>query len=101
MKKTTILLAALTLTSTTLATDWPTWRGPDHDGQSKEKNLDLDWPESGPPLLWQSEGCGRGYASVAVSDGTIYTIGRRDDAEHLIAFDEKSGDEKWATPFGK
>lgn len=101
MKKTTTLLTALTLTSTALAADWPTWRGPDHDGRSKEKNLDLDWSGDGPELLWQSEGCGRGYASVAVSGGTIYTIGRRGDAEHVIAFDEKSGSEKWATPFGK
>ncbi|CAN5234585.1 PQQ-like beta-propeller repeat protein [soil metagenome] len=82
------------------AADWPNWRGPAHDGRSREVGLNMRWPEAGPPLLWQVEGCGGGYSSVAVADGRIFTIGRRGDAESVIAFSEEDGQELWATGFG-
>jgi outer membrane protein assembly factor BamB len=82
------------------ATDWPNWRGPNHDGVSTETDLKMKWPDAGPPLEWQVEGCGKGYSSVAVAAGKIFTIGRKGDAEALIAFSEKDGMELWATGFG-
>ena len=83
-----------------IAKDWPNWRGPDHNGISSETGLDLDWPEDGPELLWQVDGCGSGYSSVAVADGKIFTLGNKDGAEYLTAFDEKDGDHLWSTKFG-
>ena len=99
MKKTAIALSLL-FSSTLLAKDWPNWRGPNHNGISEEKGLNFDWPSDGPKLLWQVEGCGRGYSSVAVADGKIFTIGKKGGGEHLTAFDEKTGDELWSTEFG-
>ena len=94
-----LLFACFTLNSAT-AKDWPNWRGPNHNGISEETGLDLDWPKDGPKLLWQVDGCGKGYSSVAVSDGKIYTIGTKQGGEHLSAFREKDGELLWSTKFG-
>ena len=59
------------------AEDWPGWRGPDRDGIAKtETSLLKKWPEGGPKLLWEAEGCGGGYSSVAVAGGKIFTLGK-------------------------
>ncbi|MCH2200836.1 MAG: PQQ-binding-like beta-propeller repeat protein [Fuerstiella sp.] len=65
---------------------WPDWRGPDRNGQSKETGLLSSWSPDGPPLVWSVSTVGRGWASVAVADGAIYTIGR----ETAISDDEAS-----------
>ena len=80
--------------------EWPQWRGPNRDGISKETGLLKQWPESGPPLVWKAAGAGRGYSSLAVSKGRIYTMGLRGDREYVVAFDFKTGKEVWATPHG-
>ena len=36
------------------AKDWPQWRGPTAMRVSTEKNLLKEWPEKGPPLVWNS-----------------------------------------------
>ena len=36
--------------------DWPGWRGPERDGWSASKGLNLDWSSSKPKLLWKAEG---------------------------------------------
>lgn len=86
-----------------MAADWPDWRGPARDGLSTEKNLDFDWADDGPSLLWRAEGCGRGYSSVAVADGRVFTLGRdsEKEAECLVAFKETDGSLLWKTPFGE
>jgi outer membrane protein assembly factor BamB len=79
---------------------WSQWRGPNRDGISPEKGLLTEWPKDGPPVVWKVKGLGRGYASVSIGDGKIFSMGRRKDAEHLIALDVKDGSEIWATPAG-
>ena len=98
--KTAIALALLLTPSLVTAKDWPNWRGPDHNGISAEKGLNLDWPKEEPKLLWQVDGCGGGYSSVAVANGKIFTLGNKDGGEHLIAFSENDGKELWSTKFG-
>ena len=80
--------------------DWPQWRGPNRDGVSKETGLLKQWPAEGPPLAWKAAGAGRGYSSLAVSKGRLYTMGLRGEREHVIAFDVKTGKEVWSTPHG-
>lgn len=55
---------------------WPGWRGPNRNGQSNETGLLSSWSTDGPPLAWSVSTVGKGWASVAVADGAIYTIGR-------------------------
>ncbi len=80
--------------------DWPQWRGKNRDGISTETGLLKQWPENGPPLAWKAKGAGFGYSSFAIVNGRIYTMGLRGDREYVIAFDEATGKEVWATPHG-
>ncbi|MCD6393528.1 MAG: hypothetical protein J7M40_08470, partial [Planctomycetes bacterium] len=61
--------------SVCVAGDWPQFRGPDRSGISTETGLLTAWPEGGPKLLWQYQNLGKGYASVSVANGSIYTTG--------------------------
>ena len=81
--------------------DWPQWRGPNRDGVSKETGLLKQWPAEGPPLVWKAVGAGKGYSSLAIAGGRIYTMGVRGDSEYVIAFDVATGKEVWATTNGK
>lgn len=80
--------------------DWPRWRGAALDGRSTERGLLASWPDQGPPLVWQVEGLGTGFASVSVANGKIYTMGRLNGIEHLMALDEATGARVWSTPIG-
>ena len=55
--------------------DWPWWRGTRHDGKSPDTGLLKQWPEGGPRKLWQADDIGRGFSTVAVTGGLIYTTG--------------------------
>ena len=80
--------------------NWPQWRGPNRDGISAETGLLKQWPENGPPLAWKAKGAGYGYSSFAIAKGRTQTMGLRGDREYVIAFDEATGKEIWATPHG-
>ena len=82
------------------AADWTQWRGPLRDGKSDEIGLLQDWLQRAPELLWQAEGMGSGYSSVAVADGRIFTMGRRQDGECLIAASAGDGALLWTLQFG-
>jgi outer membrane protein assembly factor BamB len=86
-------------------TNWPQWRGPNRDDLSTDTGLLKQWPQGGPPLLWEAKGAGRGYASVAITGGKIYTMGDRpstakDGDEYLLCFDEAAGKQLWKTKLG-
>jgi outer membrane protein assembly factor BamB len=79
---------------------WPTFRGPDRSGVSKETGLLQSWPEEGPKLVWRTKGAGRGYASLAIADGRMLTLGdgpstAEDDDEYLVAFSQIDGKPLW------
>lgn len=88
------------------AADWPTFRGPDRLAVAPEQGLLKSWPEAGPPLVWKSAGAGRGYASISIADGKLYTLGdgsstAADADEYLSCYDQKSGKSLWATKTGE
>ena len=80
--------------------EWPQWRGPNRDGISKETGLLKQWPVNGPPLVWKATGAGRGYSTMSIASGRLFTMGLRGDREYVIAFDISTGKEAWATPHG-
>lgn len=85
--------------------DWPTFRGPDRTAVAEESGLLREWPESGPPLVWETAGAGRGYASLAIAGDQIYTLGdgpstAADLDEYLSCFDRSSGELRWALKTG-
>jgi outer membrane protein assembly factor BamB len=74
--------------------DWPNWRGPDHNGISKETGWSAKWSAEGPKKLWQAS-VGTGFASFSVSQGRVYTTGNAKDTDTVFCFDAKSGKELW------
>lgn len=85
--------------ATASANDWPSWRGPDRTGIAlNESGLLTEWTDAGPELKWQVKGLGRGYASIAIADGRIFTMGQRRGNCELIALDQKDGSELWSAP---
>ncbi len=79
--------------------DWPQWQGPARDNISRETGLLKKWPQGGPELLWSAEGLGAGYATVSVSDGTIYTTGTVEKEGFVFASD-LGGKLKWKSSYG-
>jgi outer membrane protein assembly factor BamB len=82
------------------AGDWQQWRGPSRDSVSAEKQLLDDWT-SPPKLLWRAQGIGDGYASLAVADGVIYTMGNHGRNMDVVALSAKDGKLLWRTTIGK
>jgi outer membrane protein assembly factor BamB len=76
---------------------WPQWRGPKRDNVSTETGLLTEWPEAGPPLVWQVKGLGEGIHPVSVADGRIYTLGSQEREECVVALDEQTGNLLWTT----
>ncbi len=102
-----LIVAGIVLSATTFtfAADWPTFRGINRTGISKETGLLQEWPEDGPPLVWKIEGTGRGYASVAIAGDKLYTLGdnlsiAEDKDEYLMCFDRTNGKFIWKTKTG-
>jgi outer membrane protein assembly factor BamB len=94
-----LLLAFLAVAGPALAGDWPCFRGPNHDGVSKETGLLKQWPKAGPALVWQTDKAGRGYAGMAVVGGVVYTMGSRENMEYVLALDAK-GQPLWEAKIG-
>ena len=95
--------AALLFTAhcvTLSAADWPRWRGADFDDLSKETGLLKQWPENGPRKVWSTQEAGLGYSGFAVSKGTLFTMGLKEDTELLLAMDAATGKTRWSTPVG-
>lgn len=89
-------LSLLSLVGSTFAADWPEWRGPKRDNLSTETGLLKEWPEDGPPIAWQVENAGIGFASVVVKDGKVYTQGDLDGVEHILCYRESDGQLLWS-----
>ena len=97
------LVLMLVIPVVAMGADWPRWRGPDYNGISAEKDLNLGWPDGGPKILWR-QSVGTGFASMAVSEGRVYTTGntgkpkakdRGAFKDVIYCFDALSGDEVW------
>ncbi|QEG23511.1 outer membrane protein assembly factor BamB family protein [Mariniblastus fucicola] len=93
-----LLFACCVFASTNLvAQEWPQWRGADRQNHSSETGLFESWGVDGPKLEWTATGLGRGYATVSVADGKIYTSGDTDTAQQVTAH-SLDGKKLWATP---
>jgi outer membrane protein assembly factor BamB len=80
---------------------WPQFRGPQRDDRSGDKGLLAEWPAQGPPLAWKTTGLGRGYASVSMAEGRIYTMGDHDGSAYIHALDGTTGKLIWSAKVGK
>ncbi len=88
------IIGLLAFTLSARAADWPWFRGPDHNGISKETGWSSKWPAGGLKQLWKAK-VGIGFASFAVSAGRAYTTGNASDADTVFCFDANTGAELW------
>ena len=89
-----VSLITLRAAETSAIDDWPCFRGPNHNDKSTDKGLMKEWPTNGPVKLWQFNGLGKGFSTVSVSGGAIYTSGDLDGQMTLFALD-MDGKLKW------
>ena len=111
MRQWPLLALTLSLSANTVAAaaeaakDWPQWRGPNRDAVSLEKNLLKEWPEQGPPLVWDSSlvnpgkdgSLGIAWATVSIANGKVYTMGKENKGCHVFCLDEATGKLDWST----
>ena len=76
------------------AQDWPQFRGPNRDGVSTEKDWLAQWPAQGLKRLWKTP-VGTGSSSVAVSQGSVFTMGHSADTDYVYCLNAETGQEVW------
>lgn len=76
---------------------WPQWRGPARDGISTESNWSIEGKEKS---VWFTN-VGRGYSTVSIQDGRLYTIGHDEESEEdtIYCLDSKKGTDIWTYTF--
>jgi outer membrane protein assembly factor BamB len=81
------------------ATDWPQYRGPNHDGISTEM-IRTNWSEEAPRRLWKVP-LGPALSSLAIGGGRVFTQVRRaadgGDQEFCVALSADTGAELWTS----
>jgi outer membrane protein assembly factor BamB len=100
MFKTNLILSIcvfLFIFSSLMASDWPSWRGPDQNGVSTAKNLISNWSTSGTNLIWKSDFTGR--STPVISNGRVFVIGRLgegiDKQEIVACYNAEDGLPVW------
>ncbi len=97
-----VALLAGSFCATSLADDWPQWRGPQRNGISLETGLLKQWPKQGPKLSWISTNIGSGYSTPAVVGDRLYLLGNQGlDNEFVQALSVKDGKQIWSARLGK
>lgn len=100
-RRTTYVLCAMAFVmgigQTAFGADWPCYRGPDHNGISKEIDWSSNWGQTGPKALWKKS-VGIGFSTTAVADGRVYTMGnsgKDTNTDTVYCFDAQTGQEIW------
>ena len=89
-----IFAMAVCFSGTSEAADWPNYRGPNYDGTSSESGWSTTWPADGPKVLWERS-IGKGFASMAISNGRVYAMGNVDGQDTIYCMDAQTGGEIW------
>lgn len=93
------VLAAVTAVTATLQAQEAQWRGPNRNGVFPDTGLLNTWPESGPGLIYMTEGLGRSYASAIATDDAVFVTGLVDSLEVLSCLDH-NGQIRWQETYG-
>src|SRR5262252_5277648 len=78
-------LAALPLS------DWPCFRGANHDGISTEA---IAWPKRGPREVWKIN-VGIGHSALSVVGDRAYTMGNANETDTIFSIDVATGRIIW------
>ncbi len=89
-----LLPKAAILAATGPRYDWPCWRGPERNGISRETAWSWQWSSNGPAVLWRGS-VGKGFASLAVSNGRVYALGNAEDRDTVFCLAADTGAVLW------
>jgi outer membrane protein assembly factor BamB len=89
-----LVIGMMLLASAASADDWPGWLGPGRSGVSAEKGWNPKALGGGAKVLWQKE-VGVGFASVAIIDGRLYTVGNDKGTDTIWCLDAGDGKVIW------
>lgn len=73
---------------------WTDFRGPNRDGEYRERAILTTWPADGLKPIWKQP-VGGGYASFVIAGGRAFTIEQRGPQEVVAAYDVATGRELW------
>ncbi len=94
-------LVAVSPVGAVVAGDWPSWRGPEQTGMSREKAPVTKWSEDGENLLWKTAVGGR--TTPILMNGRLYFIGPVGEGECLqervVCLDAATGKTVWEKRF--
>lgn len=89
------MVAALGLvTNSAWSDNWPSWRGPNGNGQSAEKNLPVDWSAT-KNIAWKLELPGSAGASPVVWGDKVFLTSANETGELLLIAVDTNGKELW------
>ncbi len=83
--------------------DWPSWRGPEQNGISRETGLPTEWDFEGTNLLWKNTELATRSTPI-VMNGKLYTLARSypettKEGEKVICADAATGKVLWENKF--
>ncbi len=89
-------LALLALAPTAVAEDWPGWRGPRHDGISRDAAPPTRWSAK-TNVSWKVPTPGIGHSSPVVTGDRVVltTCVPENDAQLLVCYERAAGSELW------
>lgn len=94
-----VLLLVATVASSTLAGDWPQWRGPRGDGVSDEVGLPVRWDER-TGIVWKCPLPEQGNSSPCIRGDAIFLTVQEGDALKLLKIAKKTGKVEWTRQVG-
>ena len=95
--------ASKTASTSVAATDWPWWRGPNHNGiAAADQSPPLKWSETD-NIVWKAAVPGRGHGSPTVIGDQIFLATAEQDREvqSVLCFNRKTGERLWQTEVHK
>lgn len=89
------LVCLLVVPASVFAADWPQWRGPDHNGHSRESGLPIRW--SADTVDWKTDLPGDGQSSPTIFGDRIFLTSAVDSGSQrvVIGIDRHSGRILW------
>ena len=90
------LFASLFITASLSAANWPSWRGPSHDGVTEETDLPTEWSATS-NVKWKTPLPGPGNSTPVIWGDKIFLTQATEGGKHrdLICFDKNTGKELW------
>jgi outer membrane protein assembly factor BamB len=86
-------LISLLITLSSIAADWPQFRGPDGQGRSDARNLPAEWSDDSPNIVWKSAIGGLGWSSPTVQGNELWVTTADENGRSLraICLDVRNG----------